>query len=108
MSRQRSCQAPCGDAAVSMRRQTISRTLFGAMLIGAGATAFGVARRNERRLPPLRVVADIALPGPAVRFDYQSVDAGAGRLYIAHMNAGTLLVFDTKDRRVVADLAGFS
>ncbi|HET8655100.1 MAG TPA: hypothetical protein VFL93_06270 [Longimicrobiaceae bacterium] len=57
--------------------------------------------------PPLRVVADVPLPGPAVRFDYQSVDPAAGRLYVAHMNAGTLLVFDTRARRVIADLPGF-
>ncbi len=55
----------------------------------------------------LRQVADVPLPGPAVRFDYQSVDTAAHRLYVAHMNAGTLLVFDTRARRVVADLAGF-
>lgn len=55
----------------------------------------------------LRHVAEIPLPGPAVRFDYQNVDNVAGRLYMAHMNAGTLLVFDTRARRVVADLPGF-
>lgn len=58
--------------------------------------------------PVLREVADVPLPGPAVRFDYQSVDTAAHRLYVAHMNAGTLLVFDTRARRVVADLAGFA
>jgi DNA-binding beta-propeller fold protein YncE len=52
-------------------------------------------------------VADIPLPGPAVRFDYQSVDVDAGRLYIAHMNADKLVVFDLKSRKVVADLEGF-
>lgn len=57
--------------------------------------------------PPLHVVADVPLPGPPVRFDYQSVDTAAGRLYVAHMNAGTLLVFDTRARRVIADLPGF-
>src|SRR5215469_5278569 len=35
--------------------------------------------------PPLRRVADIPMPGPAVRFDYQSLDEEHGRLYIAHM-----------------------
>jgi DNA-binding beta-propeller fold protein YncE len=55
----------------------------------------------------LRHVAEIPLPGPAVRFDYQTVDSASGRLYMAHMDAGTLLVFDTRARRVVADLAGF-
>lgn len=57
--------------------------------------------------PPLRVVADVPLPGPAVRFDYQAVDTASGRLYVAHMNAGTLVVFDMRARRVVADLPGF-
>jgi DNA-binding beta-propeller fold protein YncE len=55
----------------------------------------------------LRVVADIPLPGPAVRFDYQSLDVSDGRLYIAHMNADQLVVFDTAKREVVANLDGF-
>lgn len=56
---------------------------------------------------PLRLVADVPLPGEAVRFDYQSIDPASGRLYIAHMNADRLVVFDTKSRRAVANLDGF-
>jgi len=55
----------------------------------------------------LRTVADVPLPGPAARFDYQSLDASDGRLYIAHMNADQLVVFDTKTREVIASLDGF-
>jgi DNA-binding beta-propeller fold protein YncE len=55
----------------------------------------------------LKEVAEIPLPGPAVRFDYQSLDAKNGRLYIAHMNADQLIVFDTQKRQVVANLYGF-
>jgi hypothetical protein len=55
----------------------------------------------------LKEVAEIPLPGPAVRFDYQSLDADNGRLYIAHMNADQLVVFDTKKRQVIANLDGF-
>jgi DNA-binding beta-propeller fold protein YncE len=47
------------------------------------------------------------MPGPAVRFDYQSFDPSSGRLYIAHMNADQLIVFDTAKRRVIANLDGF-
>lgn len=47
------------------------------------------------------------MPGPAVRFDYQSFDPSSGRLYIAHMNADRLVVFDTSKRRVIANLDGF-
>ncbi|HYM77238.1 MAG TPA: hypothetical protein VE377_14790 [Candidatus Dormibacteraeota bacterium] len=56
---------------------------------------------------PLKQVADVPLPGPAVRFDYQSFDRTNGRLYIAHMNADQLVVFDVKNREVVANLDGF-
>lgn len=55
----------------------------------------------------LQQVADVPLPGAPVRFDYQSFDAVHGRLYIAHMNADQLVVFDTKTRAVVANLDGF-
>ena len=57
---------------------------------------------------PLHTVADIALPVPAVRFDYQSFDATTGRLYIAHMNADHLVVFDTATRNVLANIGGFA
>src|SRR6267142_3480121 len=53
-----------------------------------------------RECPVLRLVADIPLPGPAVRFDYQSVDTVANRLYISHMNAGELIVFSLAKRKV--------
>ena len=57
---------------------------------------------------PLTKVADVPLPGPAVRFDYQSIDTSHGRLYIAHMNANQLVVFDVRARTVVANLDGFA
>ena len=55
----------------------------------------------------LKEVADIPMPGPAVRFDYQSLDAENGRPYISHMNADQVVVFDTAKRDVVANLDGF-
>src|SRR5262250_1411361 len=55
---------------------------------------------------PLKKVADIPLPGSAVRFDYQSLDKSEGRLYIAHMNANQLVVFDIRKRAVVSNLDG--
>jgi DNA-binding beta-propeller fold protein YncE len=42
-----------------------------------------------------------------VRFDYQNLDPTSGRLYIAHMNADQLVVFDTAERKAVANLDGF-
>src|SRR5690242_3252966 len=55
---------------------------------------------------PLRVVRDIPLPGPANRFDYQSIDPARGRLYISHMNAGRVVVFDLDSSRVVTEVNG--
>ncbi len=58
--------------------------------------------------PVLRTVADVPMPGPAVRFDYQSLDTARNRLYIAHMNADHLVVFDVANRKVLANLGGFA
>jgi len=77
-----------------VRRCTLAA--LGCLLLAAGP---------RRTAPPpvaavLERVADIPLPGPPARFDYQSVDAAASRLYISHMNAGELVVFDLQGRRV--------
>ena len=57
--------------------------------------------------PLLRTVADIPLPGAANRFDYESLDAGRGLLYLNHMGASEVVVFDVKAGKVVATLKGF-
>ena len=49
----------------------------------------------------LETVRDVPLPGPATRFDYQTVDTTADRLYISHMGAGELVVFDLRGGHVV-------
>ncbi|HYY94994.1 MAG TPA: YncE family protein [Pyrinomonadaceae bacterium] len=53
---------------------------------------------------PLEKVADVPLPGGASRFDYQSMDSEGGRLYIAHLGANHLIVFDTGNRRVLSEI----
>ena len=55
---------------------------------------------------PLRIISDIPLPGPPNRFDYQSIDAARGRLYISHMNAGRVVVFDLDSTRVISEVNG--
>ena len=81
--------------------------LTAALLSGCALLATPAAAPDDSPAP-LRLVADIPLPGPPVRFDYQSLDSASGRLYIAHMNADQLVVFDTRARRVVANLDGFA
>ncbi len=52
-------------------------------------------------------IAVIPLPGSPTRFDYESLDERSGRLYIAHLGEGHLVVFDTKAKMIVSDLPGF-
>jgi len=72
-----------------------------------GLIALCAAACAQKKSVPLQKVADVPLPGAAVRFDYQSFDPSSGRLYIAHMNANQLVVFDVHKRQVVANLDGF-
>lgn len=66
-------------------------------LLAAGSAA------TQRSLP-LDPVADVALPGRASRFDYQFVDDGSRRLYIAHLGDSSLLVFDLDAGRIVSEI----
>src|ERR671933_222593 len=76
-----------------------------ASMTPAGWNAATTAPANAPR-GALRLVADVPLPGPANRFDYQSIDPAAHRLYISHMNAGRVVVFDLDSSRVVAEVPG--
>ena len=81
----------------------VSASLLFLLILGCITAALPF---DNAKSAPLTKVADIPLPGPAVRFDYQSLDVSSGRLYIAHMNANQLVVFDIKKREVVANLDG--
>jgi DNA-binding beta-propeller fold protein YncE len=80
-------------------------------MVGTGLLLFGCfvgkSQPSGDQQSVLRVVQDVELPGPAVRFDYQSYDPDNGMLYIAHMNADHVVVFDTAKRQVIANLDGF-
>ncbi len=67
----------------------------------------GTAQRAPTAAAPLHVVADLPLPGSASRFDYQSLEASTGRLFISHMGAGQLVVFDVHAGKVIGNLDGF-
>ncbi|MDE2489773.1 MAG: hypothetical protein KGM24_02935 [Elusimicrobia bacterium] len=86
-----------------------ARLLIAAALLPLWCRTPAAARTlpSARRPAGLARVADLPLPGPPGRFDYQAFDAAAGRLYISRMGAGRVLVYDARRRRVVADLPGF-
>ncbi|WP_309231524.1 YncE family protein [Nocardia sp. SYP-A9097] len=50
---------------------------------------------------PLRKVGEVALTGGAVRFDYTSLDAARGLLFLAHMGAGQVIEVDIGSHTVV-------
>jgi DNA-binding beta-propeller fold protein YncE len=68
------------------------------------ALALAVAPAHASAAPalPLTLVADVALPGGATRFDYQWVEGR--RLYIAHLGDSSLVVFDLDTQKVVQEV----
>src|SRR6266581_2105411 len=63
--------------------------------------------RAESAEPRLSGLIDLSLPGQPSRFDYQSFDSKAKRLYFSHMGDGELVVLNTETREIVAHLSGF-
>ncbi len=55
---------------------------------------------------PLSILADVDLPGPSTRFDYQEIDAANGRLVIAHMNNASVLFVKIADGSLLKELSG--
>src|SRR5260221_14398038 len=53
---------------------------------------------------PLRTLADVPLTGGATRLDYQSLDSGNGRLYIAPLGSDLMTVFDVNKQTIVGDV----
>src|SRR3954447_22296008 len=49
-------------------------------------------------------VRDVPLPGDTSRFDYVSLDPGSHRLFIAHLGAGTVPVYDIVTGSVVGEI----
>jgi len=72
-----------------------------------GALLLLVGSEEVKAQSFLKTVADVSLPGGTTRFDYQSLDPKTGRLYLSHMGDGNLVVFDTKTKKVVANIPGF-
>lgn len=73
----------------------------------AGSSTFAASSGAEPSGPALSKVIDLPLPGRSSRFDYQSLDPEAGRLYFSHMGDGELVVLNTETREVTAHLPGF-
>ncbi len=53
-------------------------------------------------------VKDVPLPGSASRLDYQSIDEDRRRLYIAHLGADMVTVFDIDAQKVIGNIGDVS
>ncbi len=80
-----------------MKRITL---LTGAVLTIAGIVyAWQLVGATSARLP-MRLIGDYPLTGSATRFDYASIDAVRGTVWVAHMGDGSVEAFDVKTNRV--------
>lgn len=84
------------------------RRLLAVAVTALLAVACGCARTDAEGNLPLRLIADVALPGNPTRLDYQSLDARRHLLFIAHLGDSHVIVFNTKTRKVVATIANVS
>jgi DNA-binding beta-propeller fold protein YncE len=72
--------------------------------VAVTVTAVGCSTSPRSDELPLRQVAETALTGGPVRFDYTALDDQRGRLFIAHMGAGQLIDVDVRAQKVVRTL----
>ncbi len=84
--------------AVTLRLAAAFLLVLGGMAAAAPADEFGGLFRK---------LADVPLGEKTSRFDYESIDPMSGRLAVAKMGSGKLLVFDARDQKLVAELDGF-
>src|SRR5947199_7987195 len=83
----------------TIRRVALLGTLGLSLFAGATLTSFG------QELPAnFYTVRDVPLPGDTSRFDYESLDPGTHRLYIAHLGAGTVPVYDIPSGTIVGEI----
>ena len=89
------------------RRVAFGASGVAALVLLVAALAYGYVRYlRPRTLPsPVQTIADVPLPGSASRLDYQSLDPQRGLLFISHLGAGTVIVFDVTAQKVVTEIA---
>ncbi len=76
--------------------------VLGVMAVACSGSSDG--RGHEAGRLPLRTVRDVRLPGGTTRFDYQSIDPAARRLYVAQLGDSAIAVVDLNRLRPVATI----
>ena len=82
------------------------------VVVVIAATVIVSVLRPARPIPstalPLRPIGQIPLPGDSSRFDYASLDAQRGLLFIAHLGASEIVEVDLHARRVLRTIPGIN
>jgi DNA-binding beta-propeller fold protein YncE len=88
---------------------TVQHALLATTVIAGGILAsLPTFAGNARSLDTMFVQERDVPAGPKIdRFDYQSVDPSTGRLFVAGMSIGKLLVFDISANKLLAELPGY-
>jgi DNA-binding beta-propeller fold protein YncE len=74
-------------------------------LVAVAVAALVGSKALSQSLPAtFTTIQDVPLPGDTSRFDYESLDPGAHRLYIAHLGAGTVPVYDISAGATVGEV----
>lgn len=84
--------------------KTLRLAVTGVCFLAFVASACGSHASTPSTEAGLTTVRDVPLPGDTSRFDYESLDPQTGRLYIAHLGASSIIVFDTKTNTVAGTI----
>jgi hypothetical protein len=77
-------------------------------LVIVAIIATGCVHHTSSDPLPLRPVGEIPLPGDSSRFDYASLDAQRGLLFVAHLGASEVIEIDLHVGRVVRRMPNLS
>jgi len=78
------------------------------VVVGALLVVNPASRQSSSSPLPLRAAGEVALPGDGSRFDYASLDAGRGLLFVAHLGASEVIEVDVHAHRVVRTIPNLS
>src|SRR5437879_2562898 len=76
------------------------------MLAVSGCGAKTAKGSDQATVPGYRTVRDVRLPSDTSRWDYQVYDPVSRRLYLSHLGASEIVVFDTAQQKVVGVVKG--
>ena len=92
------------------RRPIVLAVAAAVVLAGAVTLTYVLTRPHDppRVGLPLRQVGRLTLPGDGSRFDYASLDAARGLLFVAHLGASQVIEVDVRAGRVVRTIGSLA